>query len=640
MVLLSHLVVIWAHLIPVHLLRYWCLTSHSSLFFFSHRHAFLMDENALTTEDCQIVLVQAKDPFLACMDKLSEDDADVLNTADKTLVLYYLEAVVILGHVQRPSVVQNMTVSEWLSRDKAISKETGEPLWVVGVKEHKTSTQQVATFALSKEEEHVSSQQFLPGHVRRQNIFSLTAEHNLIMSFSPLYIIYFLLQWFDLYYKRLRPVFQRAARKRKRDEDETDPKDFFFLSSVGKQISHPSTDLSRLEKKFAVPAVTSQMARRSHETATKDMPSSSKTLVASYLTHTNATAEQHYRYKTTENMVEGKKILMALAVATSSSEESSSAAQGNDSDSSRERASSSSPNRKTRSGTAHKLKSESAFDILQKKFPVTITGSKPHRSLLEVDDVSWRKAYNYWLHGRQKLRQEYVRCEYILSILLHIKKQIQIQSCQLLYSWLTKLVFFTAKFPWRQPSTKSLQKLIKNEGWDGTTNTMQLLSKWIPSGSGENIMDCTAIQKLEKNQRWKGLRTQQSEGQGTSVMAKRKFRVGEVVCDYHAAVVTVSDGKEDSRCDCHTKQPPGKLIKYSENNSNVTPKHCPLVLNGEKMHVTLFLATKIISTGEEVLLPLSFKGTLWLTLKAYRASAFRDTYDMSLFGEMFHMCFC
>ena len=211
-------------------------------------------------------------------------------------------SVVILGHVQRPSVVQNMTVSEWLSRDKAISKETGEPLWVVGVKEHKTSTQQVATFALSKEEEHVSSQQFLPGHVRRQNIFSVTAEHNLIMSFSPLYIIYFLLQWFDLYYKRLRPVFQRAARKRKRDEDETDPKDFFFLSSAGRQIHRPSTDLSRLEKKFAVPAVTSQMARRFYETATKDMPSSSKTLVASYLTQTNATAEQHYRYKTTENI--------------------------------------------------------------------------------------------------------------------------------------------------------------------------------------------------------------------------------------------------------------------------------------------------------------------------------------------------
>ena len=48
----------------------------------------------------EYILVQAKDQFLACMDKLSEYDAD------KILVLYYLEAIVILGHVQRPSVVQ------------------------------------------------------------------------------------------------------------------------------------------------------------------------------------------------------------------------------------------------------------------------------------------------------------------------------------------------------------------------------------------------------------------------------------------------------------------------------------------------------------------------------------------------------
>lgn len=169
---------------------------------------------------------------------------------------------------------------------------------------------------------------------------------------------------------------------------------------------------------------------------------------------------------------------------------------------------------------------------------------------------------------------------------------------------------FTAKFPWRQPSTKSLQKLIKNQEWDSTTNTTRLLQRWIPSGSGEDIMTCTAIQKLEKNQRWKGLRIQEFEGQGTSVMAKRKFQAGEVVCDYHAAVVTESDGKEVSRCDCHTKQPLGKLIKYSKNNSNVTPKHCTLDLNGEKKQVTLFLATRTISPNEEVLLPLSVEGNL------------------------------
>ena len=122
-------------------------------------------------------------------------------------------------------------------------------------------------------------------------------------------------------------------------------------------------------------------------------------------------------------------------------------------------------------------------------------------------------------------------------------------------------------------------------------------------------MDCAAIQKLERKQRWKGLRIQQSERQDASVMAKRSFRVGEVVCDYHAAVATESDGKEVSKCDCHNKQPLGKLIKYSKENSNVTPKRCTLVLNGEERHVTLFLATRTISPDEEVLLPRSFKGT-------------------------------
>lgn len=346
------------------------LVSHITFFtlLFSHRHTFLMDENPLTPDDCQLVLVQAKEQFLACMETLSEEGAGEMDSADKVLVLYYLEAIVILQHVQRPSVVQNMTVSEWLSRGRGTSKETGEPLWVVGVKEHKTSTQQVATFALSKEQEQVSSQQFLPGHVRRQNIFSVTAEHNLIISFSPLNILSFLLQWFDLYFKRLRPDFLRAGRKRKRDEDEMDPKDLFFLSSAGTKIHRPSSDLHRLQNKFAVPAVTSQMARRICETATKDMPSSSKTLVASYLTHTNATAEQHCRYNTIGNVIHGKTLLRSIAASKSSSEESSSDVERNNCDSSRESESSSSPQRKTRSGTAAKSKSESAFDLLQKSF--------------------------------------------------------------------------------------------------------------------------------------------------------------------------------------------------------------------------------------------------------------------------------
>lgn len=393
------------------------LVSHITFFtlLFSHRHTFLMDENPLTPDDCQLVLVKAKEQFLACMETLSEEGAEELDSADKVFVLYYLEAIVILQHFQRPSVVQNMTVSEWQSRGRGTSNETGETFCVVGVKEHKTSAHQVATFALSEEQEQVSSQQFLHGHVKRQNIFSVTAEHNLTISFSLLNILSFLLQWFDLYYKRLRPDFQRAGRKRKRDEDETDPKDFFFLSSAGTKIHRPSSDLHRLHNKFDVPVVTSQMARRICETATRDMSSSEQTLVSTYLTHRLSTRDQHYRYTTTGNVLHAKTILGCVVV-RSSSEESSSDAERYHCDSSRESESSSSPQRKTRSGTAAKSKSESAFDLLQKKFPVTIAGPKPHRSLLEVDDISWQNAYDRWLKGQEKLQQECVRCEYILFI--------------------------------------------------------------------------------------------------------------------------------------------------------------------------------------------------------------------------------
>lgn len=42
---------------------------------------------------------------------------------------------------------------------------------IVGVKEHKTAAQQVATFALSQEEEMVNSSNFLSEPVSCQNLF-------------------------------------------------------------------------------------------------------------------------------------------------------------------------------------------------------------------------------------------------------------------------------------------------------------------------------------------------------------------------------------------------------------------------------------------------------------------------------------
>lgn len=107
-----------------------------------------------------------------------------------------------------------------------------------------------------------------------------------------------------MYYRLLRPDFLKAGRKRKRDEkDERDPKEFFFLSSAGKPIHNTSNDLHRLHTRYNLKAVTSQMVRRVYETATKEQPHGTKTMVADYLSLSNATAEKHYRYRTSEHTV-------------------------------------------------------------------------------------------------------------------------------------------------------------------------------------------------------------------------------------------------------------------------------------------------------------------------------------------------
>lgn len=71
----------------------------------------LMDKNPLSTEDCSAVVKAAEKDFLEVMAKLSEDGSDALNPSEKILVVYYLEAILVLVHLQRPGVVENMTVS-------------------------------------------------------------------------------------------------------------------------------------------------------------------------------------------------------------------------------------------------------------------------------------------------------------------------------------------------------------------------------------------------------------------------------------------------------------------------------------------------------------------------------------------------
>ncbi|KAF4091485.1 hypothetical protein AMELA_G00037320 [Ameiurus melas] len=167
------------------------------------RHERLTAEAELATHDCTAVLRAAKEDFLAISQKmLSEKEV----TTDECLdYMYYLQALVILKHLQRPGVVSHMTVPEWLNKKKTTTGYT-----VVGVKEHKTSAQQVATFALSQEED----------------------------------------TWFELYYTCVRPQLQSCIRKRIREVIDGTEERFFYLVPSGR-IHNPSNDLQRLHISIA-----------------------------------------------------------------------------------------------------------------------------------------------------------------------------------------------------------------------------------------------------------------------------------------------------------------------------------------------------------------------------------------------------
>lgn len=71
----------------------------------------LTEQQALTPHDCLAVLRAAKQDFMAVMAKVSLDKNVTLEMAECSFVVYYLQAVVILKHLQQPGVVEHMTVS-------------------------------------------------------------------------------------------------------------------------------------------------------------------------------------------------------------------------------------------------------------------------------------------------------------------------------------------------------------------------------------------------------------------------------------------------------------------------------------------------------------------------------------------------
>ncbi|CAB1338012.1 unnamed protein product [Coregonus sp. 'balchen'] len=195
----------------------------------------------------------AKKDFLGVIRKAMSEES--LDENEQLLILYYLESLLMLKHLQRAGVVKNMTLNEWLSRESC-KLPNGEKWTVIGVKQHKTGTQQVATVSLDEEED----------------------------------------AWLDMYYRHVQPACLQNF-------DDVEEDERFFISTTGRAIYNPSNDLQRFHAKFLksklfflipTPNVTSQVARHIFETNIKaSFTDAEKALVADYLAHTTATADRH-----------------------------------------------------------------------------------------------------------------------------------------------------------------------------------------------------------------------------------------------------------------------------------------------------------------------------------------------------------
>ncbi|KAJ8009750.1 hypothetical protein DPEC_G00094770 [Dallia pectoralis] len=217
------------------------------------RHTTFITEKTIPAE-CTTVLHVAKFKFLEVFRKANESLP--LSSEEHRWYLYYLEALFILKHMQRPAFVKNMTVEEWCQRKVEMTKNGR--MAVIGVKEHKTGAQDVANICLDEEEEN----------------------------------------WMDTYYRHTRPVFLRNS-----DPEIDDESDRFFISSSGLPLYNPSNDVRIFQKRNNVLIVSSRQAQKGLEMSS--FSDAQKGLVADHLSHSTATAEKHHQLKTTETATLG-----------------------------------------------------------------------------------------------------------------------------------------------------------------------------------------------------------------------------------------------------------------------------------------------------------------------------------------------
>ncbi|XP_013855926.1 uncharacterized protein LOC106511726 [Austrofundulus limnaeus] len=494
------------------------------------RHEILTTTAEITTPDTLAVLKLAKKDFLTVIGKVFPEESS-LQMSEIMHVVYYLQAIIILKHAQRVGVAKSMTVEEWMAR-KPVKEHC-----VVGVKEHKTAAQEVAMFALTQEEE----------------------------------------MWFDIYYTRIRPQILRS-KGCKEDLDQ----EKFFLSSRGTPIYNPSNDLARLHTKYGIKPVSSQEARRLTETAMKTRVDVDKALVADYLTHSNATAEKHYRMKTPANILTARLILDSVQAGSSNDSEQET------------------PCDEARASTSGSTQMDvhAAFDKLLQDHPISLDGEVPSKAArTAISEKHQRQLYERWLKAQMKLRVQHV----------------------------------LDQFSRRLPTEARVQAWITSKGWKSNIpRASMIVQDWKPTGSLEDAVRSDRVVKCIKSQKWTGLAFSEIEGKNRGVVTTRDFLPGEVVCDYHGKLVSHRKGEEihrdiqlsesgymfffknkgkalcidahEEHCECHPEKLTfGRLINHSRKHPNIKPRLYIFTSDGVEKEVILFIASQKIRVNEELL---------------------------------------
>ncbi|XP_038583408.1 uncharacterized protein LOC119909307 isoform X2 [Micropterus salmoides] len=462
------------------------------------RHAKLTENCQLTPHDCLAVLRAAKRDFLSVINKVYPDDSSSLEKTECGLVVYYLEAVVLLKHHQLPGVVEHMTVQEWAARKPDSSGNR-----IVGVKEHKTAAQQFAMFALSQEEELV------------------------------------------------RPLLLESKRVKRND---TEGEDRFFISTTGRPIYNASNDLHRLQTKYRVKPVSSQLACRVFEAA-------SKSLVAEQAGDSSA-----------EPADEG----------------------------------SSHPTRGSAGNTPHKpvyrtnvhTDVVAAYDHFLGTHPVTLDGDVPDMSLrCQSSRQFHRKLYERWLKAQMKLRVQHV----LSYFCRRLPTEHRVRSWIAKQGWKSNIPNAAQIVKDWKPSgsvdtimdSRQIQKFTQSQKWRGLQVTETDKGTGVIATrvfqTGEVVCDYHG--RVITEQEGKDIQGSPSEEE-TRNMFFYTDNKGQPMCiDAHS-----------SSCECHPEQQTvGRLINHSKRKDNLRPRLYTVDIDGEEKDVILFLAKKNIQVNGELL---------------------------------------